>query len=212
MKFLYIHFPKAGGTSLSWQLDEHFPGQILADYSHAPVGGGDIRHIRTEAWPDQSIKGVRGHLHPSRYVNWCDVLFTILREPVDNIISIYFFWLGFPATGPIHTKFLEERPSIEEFAKRYPLRNLMSEEYFGDFDMDLFDYVGFSDLRQEAFDGISSLIGVPLKHEVHLNKTDVAHEGVRQAIGIDKRLIASLRSTLQDDIRFYENMRAKWSK
>lgn len=194
-------------------MDKHFPGQMLADYTptHDPAGGGDIREIRTRSWPDPVIRGVWGHVHPSRYSDWCDLLFTILREPIDNLISIYFFWLDLPPSGPVHTKFLEEKPNIEEFAKRYPMKSLMSQEYFGDFDMGRFDYVGFHDLRRDAFASISNLIGVHLDCGLHLNKTNVSHLNARQEIATDSRLIASLRTTLGADVRFYENMRAKWS-
>ena len=43
--------------------------------------------------------------------------FTFLREPVDNLISIYYFWLTYPFDGyPAHRRFLDERPTIFEFA------------------------------------------------------------------------------------------------
>jgi hypothetical protein len=207
MKFFYVHFPKAGGTSLGSQLDQHFPGQVLADYTHDPIGGTDIK---IHGWPEENIVGVRGHLHPSRYVKWCDVLFTLLREPVENLISIYFFWMTLPPSGPVHTKFIEERPSVLEFATRYPLRTLMSEAYFGEFDMALFDFVGFHDVRQESFEKISDLIGVSLMHDLCLNKTDMVHDEARHAIVSDPEIMGSLRDVLKADVIFYENMRGKW--
>jgi hypothetical protein len=38
---------------------------------------------------------------------------TFLRHPVDNLISIYFFWRALPEPGhALHARFLRERPSI----------------------------------------------------------------------------------------------------
>jgi hypothetical protein len=99
--------------------------------------------------------GTRQQVQEARRV-WDVVTYTIPREPVENKFSIYFLWLGLPATGLFHMKFLKERQSIEEFAKHYQLRNLMSEEYLGDFDMCPFEYIGFNNLRREALLDITS--------------------------------------------------------
>ena len=208
MRFCYVHFPKAGGTSLRVQIDEQFPGKTLADYAHNPIGGEEVRvetHLPVE------FPGVFGHFHPLRYFAWIDVIFTVLREPIRNIISIYHFWKDFPATGnAVHDRFLHENPDIVEFAKNYPLKTLMSEAYFGDFDMNCFDFVGFHENREDSFKSISNLLGVPLSHDFHINKTDDKHDDNRSAIVADSRTISELRDALKDDLKFYDNMRSKW--
>ena len=92
MKFFYVHFPKAGGTSLRTQLEEKLPGKIHYDYNNDPIGGANVR---AEAEPPVGSLGVCGHVHANRYATWSELTFTIIREPVNNLVSIYFFWKSF---------------------------------------------------------------------------------------------------------------------
>lgn len=209
MRFSYVHFPKAGGTSLTTQLEEQFSGSIHYDYDHDPIGG---EGVRTAAEPPQGCIGVCGHLHASRYADWADIVFTILREPVANLISIYFFWQSFPASGSgVHQRFLTEKPTLVDFAKHYPLRRLMSDAYFGDFDTDRLSFVGFHDTRAEAFSVLSGLLGVHLDAAYHVNKTDQSHDHARADITGNARLLAEIRDELREDVAFYDKLRTKWS-
>ncbi len=209
MRFFYVHFPKAGGTSLHTQLSEKFAGRIVADYDHDPLGGN-------EAWTETSlpdhIAGVYGHLHPARYVRWSNFLFTMLRDPVENLISIYYFWKDYPSVGhPVHDRFLSEKPGLVEFATGFPLRNLMSEAYFGGFDMGRFDFIGFHEEREKSFRTLSDAMGVELDGGFHANRTNPAYDGERDEIRSNAALRPLLRDTLRADLTFYEAMRAKWA-
>lgn len=209
MQLLYIHFPKAGGSSIRSQLMEHFAEKAFADYDHDPIGGNDVI---TKAVPPHDTECVFGHLHPGRYADWADRMFTILREPVENLLSIYFFWLDFPVSeNPIHKKFVTEKPSVLEFAEHYPIRYLMTRHYFRNFDMNRFDFIGFNDLRTESLEKISLLAENELKASVHINKTGEQHRQSRQEIMAHKKVLSDLRSFLKNDIEFYEKLRAKWA-
>jgi hypothetical protein len=133
-----------------------------------------------------------------------------LREPVDNLISIYFFWRASRGgTNPTHDRFLTERPSIVDFA-RYcrPIRRLMSMTYFGGMDIRSLDFVGFHETRARDLGRLSAQLGVPLVHTIHENAT--APDAARRALAEDDRTLSILRSLLADDLAFYEKARARW--
>ena len=165
-----VHFPKSSGTSLSVQLKAAFKEKLILDYEHDPLGS-KAGEIASELPPGTCA--VHGHFRPHRYANVPDAFrATLLREPVQNLISIYYFWQTCPPHGNrLHERFLIEQPSIIDFA-RYPgLQSLMSETYFGGYDMNRFDFIGFYDRRAEDFSKLSNLIGFALDPLVHENIT-----------------------------------------
>jgi hypothetical protein len=96
------------------------------------------------------------------------------------------------------------------FAKYGPLQTLMSEAYFGGFDMDSLDFVGFHETRSHDIPRLGNLIGVPLDPKIHVNRTESLSE--RRAIDEDHDVIATLSSLLASDVRFYEKQRSRWGR
>ena len=204
-----VHFPKAGGSSLRVQLERMLGERFLQDYEHHPLGprAADI----VDQLPP-NFKMVHGHFRPSRYSRVKNrFLFTFLRNPIENLISIYFFWREFPlSNNPWHVKFLNERPSILEFARFEPLQRLMSESFFGGFDMDSFDFVGFHEKRQVDYLKLRNLIGFPVSGEIHANRTACDPEE-RATITNSRKTIGKLADLLADDLRFYDRSLARWN-
>jgi hypothetical protein len=111
-----------------------------------------------------------------------------------------------PENGnPVHIRFLREQPDIFGFA-RYPVfSGLMSRTYFGGFDMQRFDFIGFHESRDRDIEVLGGLLGLPLRAELHENRTYAAPE--RQALQADRTAMGSLRDLLAEDVRFYDRMR-----
>jgi hypothetical protein len=205
-RILAVHFPKASGSSLQVQFVQHFGDRVLVDYSHDPIteAGQEIA-----AFPaDKQM--VFGHFSPRRYAAADAFRLTFLRHPVDNLLSIYYYWRSLPEPGnPTHARFLREVPSVLEFA-RYPgIQRLMSETYFGGVDMVRFDFIGFYENRAADIVRLSAAIGVPLTAEVHQNRT--GHSAERQALEEDTAVRGKLTNLLRDDVAFYEAQRKKVS-
>ena len=80
----------------------------------------------------------------------------MLREPVENLISIYYYWKSLfdsPAEGHgIYAFVKKQRLSLLEMAQIPVLRRLMSVTFFGDFDMRRFDVIGAHEHRSEFID------------------------------------------------------------
>jgi hypothetical protein len=209
MKIISLHFPKAGGSSLRVQFEKLLGSDLVLDYHHDPLGPHAAQTV-DKLPPGKRM--VHGHFRATRYARVNDAFrFTFLRNPIENLLSIYFFWLTFPEHGnPWHSKFLLEKPTIEEFAKYPPLRRLMSETYFGGYDISGIDFVGFHETRLADVPKLSAMIGLPLDATLQLNRTESGWES-RAEIENDCKKIETLSLLLADDLRFFEKQRAKWS-
>ena len=130
----------------------------------------------------------------------------MLREPVDNLISVYYYWKHLISTGyRAHALFefvKDQRLSLLETAEIPSLRRLTSGTYFGGYDMRRFDVIGTHDNRAAFINAVSSLIGVPLSADIRENVTPSSEE--RDNVRADAKVIAKLRDLLQDDIRFFD--------
>src|SRR5208283_868782 len=123
----------------------------------------------------------------------------------SNLISIFFFWRLYPPFIPLHARFLEERPSIVDFARYPAFRTLMSEGYFGGFDMRCFDFIGFYESRDVDMPRLAKAIGLPLSVDVALNITPGSEE--RCDIEQDTSIIGKITDLLAPDVAFYDGLR-----
>jgi hypothetical protein len=131
---------------------------------------------------------------------------TFLRHPVNNLISIYFFWKSFgTARNPVHAQFLSERPSVLDFARYPAFSNLMSETYFGGFDMRRFNFIGFYENRDSDMSRLAADTDLPLVANVHENLTPKSVE--RCELEANNSVQRRLADLLSDDLKFYEQMR-----
>ncbi len=158
----------------------------------------------------EGIDLVHGHFRPGRYEAVQPAFrFTFLREPVDLLLSFYFFWRTLPYEGQaLHRRFLDEQPTLEAFATWDPIRRLSSDTFFGGYDMGRFDFIGFHETRAEDMLRLNVLAGLELEPERRDNVTQAGNEE-RAAVRADARRMAALADLLIDDVRFYDAQRAR---
>jgi hypothetical protein len=86
---LFQHIPKTGGTALSSRLHEYY-GDPNYRWYHGPDGA-----LQTLTEPDLSYKAIGGHfnmfLSKGLNIERELVLITLLREPVDRVLSQYYY-------------------------------------------------------------------------------------------------------------------------
>jgi hypothetical protein len=202
-KIVSVHFPKAAGVSLQQIFLACFGDKVMFDYDHDPVI--NINRQKSIFPKDKCV--VHGHFSADQYN--CDdaFLLTFLRHPISNLFSIYYYWKSIPRSGvQLHERFLNEEPSIIDFAKYPRIKTLMSEVYFGNFDMKRFDFIGFYESRDSDIRQLSGLLGVPLSVDVKENITPASKE--RRILESDKRTNDCLKDLLSADIAFYEKILA----
>jgi hypothetical protein len=205
-----VHAPKASGRSVGRMLKEAYGETFLANYQDTPsalsqrVLDPHKYFARKETLP-AGIRCIHGHFHPGKFDLTGDVvLFTLLRHPVDNILSIYFFWKTLERQGDaLHDYFCDNRLTIVETARLPLLRWLFSRTYFEDFNMSRFDVIGCFTDRENALRRLSERIGAPLLNIVARENVTPDSLERKEALG-DQALRIQLESILADDIRFYE--------
>ena len=197
-----VHFPKAAGSSLKFQFEALLGDQAQFDYGHDPLVVADRRAV---AFPSGK-RLVHGHFHPSRYGHTDGYWLTFLRHPVDNLLSIYFYWLDLPEPGHgVHARFLRERPSVLEFAAYPGIATLMSDTYFGGFDMRRFDFIGFHETRGADLGRLGTDLGLVLAADTYENRT--ADTAERQEVRADPALRCRVADRLAADVAFYDRLR-----
>ncbi len=206
---LSVHYPKAAGTATADLLRRHFGESLLLDYADDPADPTSRRNLDTQSFFDPAltlpadIRAVHGHFHPGKYRHVKDALWvTVLRHPVDTIISIYWFWSSYESDSPLHRYFRERRLSVEELARLPLLRRLMSETYFGGVDMSRFSLIGRHEARAESLAALASLLGVTLPPDEAKNQTP-NQEGLLDMLS-DGALRRRLVNLLAEDVAFYE--------
>lgn len=213
LKLISVHVPKAGGSSLAMALAKGLGSAFQAEYNDDPVNPACERNINPRRYFSRKrklpsgISCLHGHFHPGQFDLADSLLFTLLRHPVDNIISIYFFWKKLPSVGQaLHDSFLQHRMSIIEMAQLPLLRHLYSRTYFGEFDMGRFDLIGRHEDRAAALTQLSQILGVEL--DVSIKENVTAPDDDREALLEDRTVMQKLHNILAEDIRFYERVAA----
>jgi hypothetical protein len=187
---------------------------VLRDYASDPVdpcGLINLHPTRYEETKPTSLglyAAVHGHFHIGRYDRISDAIrAVVLRDPIDNLISIYYYWDLLRKTGHasghcLYGYFCASKISLLDLATIPALQKLMTRSYFRNIDMGYFDVIGdFTDL-----DGylrrVTNLIGVEFAALPKVDVTPPSDE--RRATSEDTCTLARLRDLLADDLRFYE--------
>jgi hypothetical protein len=202
--------PKAGGSSVGHLLKTVYGASYQANYGDNPAHPSSQRVLdpgsyfaRRETMPAQ-VRCIHGHFHPGKFsFSYHTVLFTLLRHPVDAVISWYFYWKQMERQNdPLHDYFLDHGLTIAETAQLPLVRWALSRTYFEGFDMGRFDIIGRYSEYEKALKDLSARIGVPFDAGLKENVTPESE--ARQQASENADLRNQLEDILRDDIRFYE--------
>jgi hypothetical protein len=153
----------------------------------------------------EHVCAVHGHFPASRFAALRPrFTFTFLREPIDNLVSIYFYWQTLaPADHRLHRRFHAERPSLTAFA-RYPGIGAMIGCYFDQGGLESLDFVGFYERRSADLARLSALTGIAFDAARHANPTNPLFAAERAALKHDRLQMDDLREILAGDIAAYD--------
>ena len=94
MTLVFVHVPKTAGTTLQSIISRLYkPHEILAEYPAEPLSRLEQRFKRLSTEQHVTIKAILGHF-PYGSCNWLEerpTYVTVLRDPVDRLISHYHF-------------------------------------------------------------------------------------------------------------------------
>jgi hypothetical protein len=159
-----LHLPKTAGSSFSKALEKYFGNNLLLDYDDIPISKPNFERsreallssIRIAERGISGIKCVHGHFLPIKYLllsvkNKLRFL-TWMRNPVERVISHYFYWKGIynseTSTSPHLKRVIDEDWSLERFCLGAEFRNLYSQYLWG-FPLEMFDFVGIVEFYED---------------------------------------------------------------
>ena len=102
-RLTFVHIPKSGGNSLLQALKSQFDENEVSPF---------IFEGKTEINGSAGYKLIAGHIGFSVAETFDAPIVTVLREPVDRVISLYYYWRSHNA-GP---KILQDM-TLEEFVE-----------------------------------------------------------------------------------------------
>jgi hypothetical protein len=220
MDLIYVHVPKCAGTALREALtDAYGHDQIYQDVSDrlldplSPINirrDDFLRNFRAERAALLARKHVvHGHLCIQKYDGIDALRVTILRHPIDRLISHYFFWIYCAPHGhSLHDKFLAERPTITQFAQIPQIARFYERILFRDADMSIFDLVGLTEQMDETIARLEKLIGKKLKVKRSNENGSPFYTRQRAEILQNPKIMRELADALREDIAFYERFAA----
>jgi hypothetical protein len=223
VKLLFVHVPKAGGTSITKALERRFGRNLLHD-NDAPGNpispmnmdpDGFLRRFHGGSYEvlDQK-EAVAGHFWIRKYEPVkAEIRATIVRHPIDRAISNYFFWLApvFVGDHPLREHVINMKLDFMQFARLPIMRWFYSRYLFRDVDMGVFDYIGNYSSLSANWASTMRRLGLD-SPELHHNETR-AHSPdypiQYSEIVNDRVKMAELREIFIDDIKFYERCVAR---
>lgn len=219
-----IHMPKVAGSSFLHQLKKLYgEHQLLLDYNDDPANPLSVVSIDPNIYNIQPIKTiaphkvVHGHFHPNKYSNLNNAFrMTFLRHPIDNVLSIYYFWRAHDREtwdSPLFHYCKDANLSLLRFAMLPKVRYLYTCSYFGGFDMDQLDFIGDYAKYDQELVRLGSRLGVRFDLNVRQNITEKYFE---ESSNLENRRAndakaeyENLANILKDDIDFYEFYKGK---
>jgi len=218
---LFVHLPKCAGTSVRSvvenALDQTGENPVLVlDYdSHFKIPGSQrvARILRDLSDPvEVSIDAlVYGHFFPIKYIGAQKPhdlrLVTILRDPLDRLISHFNFWNnGDFSDHYLWRKMKYHRWTVEDFILCDEMRNFYS-QYFSLTPLQFFSYIGiYEDLDRSVNNCLLALgIDADPVSTPHLNITEVKHSR-----DLSSRFVALAMEIHAQDYLVYEYARLKF--
>lgn len=224
VELVSVHVPKCAGTSFLDALTEAFGRDaIYRDYDDRPVDpaapvnldpAGFFERAHAGGYPLLAGKRVvHGHFHARKYAALGEGVRRIafLREPIDRMISHYYYWMSTPLTDhALRSYVVRNRLSVYEFARLPLIHDFYTRTFFSGVDLGTFAFVGFFETYREDVARLSARLGTHLPMR-SANANKAGRYGDRRAeLLADAALMASLRDLMRADLAFYDAARARF--
>jgi hypothetical protein len=220
IELIFVHVPKAGGTSVNQAIRAKYQTMLFAD-NDSPADPTSKMNLDPdgllEEWHGQlpglaaRSRAITGHLWIRKYDRAkARLRATVLKHPIDRLISHYFFWLSdvHLPEHPLRSYAIKHRLGIVQFARLPIMRRFYVDHLFRGVDMKSFDFICDSQFLESNWKQVMRGLGLDVSDPINANKTTshvADYPARRDEVTSDISLMRILESLLADDMRFYEN-------
>lgn len=214
VEIISVHVPKTAGAT--------FGHIILPQIYRLETIFYDYESLPVEVLQDKitsKTKVIHGHFPAIKYQNAYPnaKIIVWLRNPINRLISWYYFWLTFPTNKPTSGKFhkyvVNNQIGFEEFINCQETQNRISRYYCQGINLENFQFIGIQEFFREDFCELQQLLNWPEVKVTPSNRnTYPDYEDLVKSILSDRRLIGKIVSLNSADMELYQNalnLRAK---
>ncbi len=149
----------------------------------------------------ESVRCIHGHFLPVKYLLYAtrrDATFvTWLREPVDRMLSHYYYMRRMKPGNPMHRRLVDEDWSVERFTLGPEFRNFYH-QYFWGFPLENFAFIGIQEHYSDDLQYFAStFLGSPVS-EVRTNV------GRSEAHAVSDQLRQAIAEHHAEDVSLYQ--------
>jgi len=215
-----MHIPKTGGNTFRAHLKEVFGDdicflymsqwQFVDIYTPTPLMRlyRGLRALKS-GFRDRSRlrptdRCIHGHFRAESYLALFPdgTAMTWVRDPVERILSQYYYWKRRPFRGhSICNLLIRNNLSPLEFAEIEVMRNLQC-RYFNTKAVQDFGFVGITEQFDACLDGFYRLVGVQPKHNEARNKNP--NKSTNTSYEIDPAIRARIAALNSRDCKLYD--------
>jgi len=200
--FVFVHVPKCGGITFIHNVNLIYPGQTFQDFSYkyyrrfGMVKTSELSYLHPEAGfcPEKEYKMIYGHFSAEKWKKLGLPIVSIVRDPVERVISNYCVWKKVGRKG--YYRNIKEVWGIRRYAEYNS--NFMSGQ-LGE-DLDSFLFIGIQEKYNKSIRKIGGLLGITFPRDIGVHNKTPDRLEIRQE---DKDYIESVN---QKDRKLYENI------
>lgn len=218
MKLASVHVPKAAGFSFQKHLTHLFGNRAIWDYNHTDRPDYQAEkpspHILAQLRKPNKTTVIHGHFFLSKYRHIPGLQRAMwFRDPVQRLLSHYYYWLRAPDMGhPNCAKLFERGLSVVQFAELPELRNMFARFLDGESIKEL-DWVGLVEDYQVSIDLFYAMYAIgrdPGELKRHENKNP--GRGDKAEYELDKLSREAIEKLNAKDLELYALAKLKFKE
>jgi len=197
-----IHIPKTAGSSFK-QLLEETNKSISYSYDQLPLlqrfYNKEVKKVSVDNESDilhghfiaDSVSDIRSL--DLQYIVW-------LRNPVERVVSHYFYWQRNPNINQPICKKIMEGLTLKEFSQIESMRNVQS-FFLGQVPLKQFSFIGIQEKFQDSISKFNTIFDLNIKNDAFVNyNSQIKNQSYLELIGKDLYKFIESQNKLDEEL------------